>query len=69
MSPGRLRLSKQAYRKRAACNAYNRYSKASTNAAWNQFVRVYVKAGGDPTITRKNASNFYGRLNCPKFIY
>jgi len=47
---------------RAVPRAYTQYLAAQVgnkNAAWNRFVRVYIKSGGKPNINRKEAWRLY----------
>lgn len=57
----RLQSMRHALRLQAG-RAFFNYQQAARNkeqAAWNRFMRIHVKAGGKPNITRRNARNMY----------
>lgn len=56
MSPGTVQAVKKSRARREAARAYGRYLQ---NGSWNQFVRVHVKSGGRPNITRLEARRMY----------
>lgn len=58
MSPTQKRRNIYSRRMGAIQRAFWR-TNLSDDAAWKRFVRIHVKAGGDPSITIKNAINMY----------
>ena len=59
MSPGTVQRVKIARARREAGRAYGTYERNGTNNAWNQFVRVHIKSGGKPNISRLEARRMY----------
>ena len=45
--------------RQAASRAYLNYQRAGTNNAWNRFVRIHIKSGGQPNINRATARRMY----------
>jgi hypothetical protein len=56
MSPGTIRDVKRRRAIREARRAYGTYLQ---NGNWNHFVRVHIKSGGKPNISRKEAFRMY----------
>lgn len=63
MSPARRRAAIKRHLVMVSVpRAYTDYltaSRGNKNAAWNRFVRIYVKSGGRANITREQARNRY----------
>lgn len=47
--------------RQAAIRAYFNYQQAGTNAAWNRFVRIHIKSGGQANINREGARQLMRR--------
>lgn len=56
MSPGNVQAVKRERVRREARRAYGTYVR---NGNWNQFVRVHMKSGGKPNISRLEARRMY----------
>lgn len=58
-SPSYTARSKLRRLKQSASRAFLNYQQNGTNAAWNRFVRIHIKAGGRPNINRVAARRMY----------
>lgn len=59
MTPEQRRRNIQRMRVRAAHDAFWQAMSTDNRASWNRFVRLHVKAGGNPAVTRHNAISRY----------
>jgi len=60
--PNAARAMKLRRIRQAAARAYLNYQQAGTNNAnnaWNRFVRIHIKSGGQPNINRAAARRMY----------
>ena len=58
-SPAYAARSKRRLLRQAATRAFVNYQRNGTNAAWNRFVRIHIKAGGQPNINSVTARRMY----------
>jgi hypothetical protein len=57
--PDAARRMKLTRLRQAATRAHGNYQQAGTNNAWNRFVRIHIKSGGQPNINRATARRMY----------
>jgi hypothetical protein len=59
MAPTARRQAKMRALRLQAGRAHFQYQMTGTNNAWNRFVRIHIKSGGRPNVTRALASRMY----------